>query len=230
METKPELVRILNERFNKILCVSGISILPFRNTDSEMHANMTGELRIRIAQFLWVSFMGLQLYADPYTDMLLKSALAIDKLWIYYRGINQSKTAAVRTEDDIEVLPSTAFDAGLCMTQAMTLSVNINFHRLIRLVSDLLISFGWSHYGNKDQNEMLHKRTKMCVSSTNHWYLQIGLQILSLRTISMYSSAEDRNDSGINKLEGFEYVNDFQDSDTVPGIVTTTPYQIFEGT
>eukprot|EP00171_Calliarthron_tuberculosum_P002728 IDg2728t1 len=104
------------------------------NCADEKHANMTGKLRRSIAPFLWVALMGLHPEAIPDEDLLLQSALAMDRFQTLIRSINMSEDAGDRSENEIGRIQSIAFGSCLWLSKALRLPISTKLHRVMRHV------------------------------------------------------------------------------------------------
>eukprot|EP00171_Calliarthron_tuberculosum_P003409 IDg3409t1 len=181
-----ELVRIANSRFRSLQHLSSVYILPFRRNSDEKHASMTGKIRRKIAPFLWVTLLGLQPGASPDHDVLLQSALALDRFQTVLRGVNMCSSSARRTATEINAIQHVAFHACLWLAHALAVPISTKLHRSMRHVSDALFMFGCSRRGDSDSNETLHKATKNSISASNRKLEQIASQVLLNRSIASF--------------------------------------------
>eukprot|EP00171_Calliarthron_tuberculosum_P022772 IDg22772t1 len=170
---------------------------------------MTGSLRRKITPFLWVSLMGLQPGTAPDEDLLLQSALALNKFQILVRGINLPKASSQRTIESIQEIQQVGFNCGLWLSRALDISVSTKIHRCMRHIADHLLRFGCGRRGDTDRNETMHKDTKDCIDGTNRKLPQIAVQLLTMRTVSSfcnpiafeYSSVEFDMEDNISAID-----------------------------
>eukprot|EP00171_Calliarthron_tuberculosum_P021954 IDg21954t1 len=111
---------------------------------SEKHASMTGKIRRMIAPFLWVALLGLQPEGTPDKDVLLQSALALDRFQSLLKGINMRTSNAKRTTEDISKIQRFAFDSCLWLSHALAIPISTKLHRSMRHMADALFMFGCS--------------------------------------------------------------------------------------
>ncbi len=182
--TKSDLVRISNQRFYDLPRIASLNIAPFRSTEKEVHAGMTGRDRREIAPFLWVALMGLQPSTNPDDDTLLQAALLLNEVQIHLRGVNLPRSSRVRTSQQIEDLKNLCFDAGVTLSQSVSVPISTKFHRTMRHIGDHLHLFGCSRLGESEENEAMHKPTKQSYNATNKKADIIGPQLLAVRPIA----------------------------------------------
>eukprot|EP00171_Calliarthron_tuberculosum_P022899 IDg22899t1 len=196
-----EIVRTANSRFRNFKHITGVHLKPFRASSEEKHASMTGKIRRDIAPFLWVALLGLQPLTNPDLDLLLQIALALDHFNYLIREINQHDDRGHRTEEYIDNIQNTAFNACLWLSKSLVIPISAKLHRLMRHVQNHFFQFRCAKRGDSDTSETKHKETKSTIEASNHRLPQIATQILSVRTIApvvsnfTISAENDKNDS-----------------------------------
>lgn len=123
-----KLVCATNQRFIDLSLWCSFNLALFRAGPDERHANMTGELRRQLTSFLWIALLDLQLHTLLDNDMIGQAVL------IQLRGINMPKNATKRTKQEIQKLVKLRFQTGIYVSQALAISINTIFHRLMRHV------------------------------------------------------------------------------------------------
>ena len=185
MLSKMALVRIANQRYRDLpRACTPTSLSPFRSSDSEKHANMTGVLRRQITPMVWVVLNGLQLLARPDDDAILAGALYLNAFQFHFHCINMKKGSENRSLEQIKEIQRLAFESGLYLTQALGLNLSTKAHRMMHHVTDALTNYGCSRRGNSDANETLHKNAKRCYRSTNQHHIKLAEQLLQIRSIA----------------------------------------------
>eukprot|EP00171_Calliarthron_tuberculosum_P010077 IDg10077t1 len=162
----------------------GLQVSPFRAGPGEVHAHMTGTLRMRMTPYYWIALLGLQPNVQPDDDMVLQAALAMNRVQTLLRGVNKNSKAMFKSEVDILEIEHYAFRTGLYLSQSLGIPISTKLHRLMRHTGQHMRMFGCARRGDTDTNEVMHKTTKSAYAGTNHKANIIAKQLLTVRTAS----------------------------------------------
>lgn len=141
---------------------------------AEKQEGMSGLLRREIAPFLWYCLMGLHVDSTPDEDPLVQAALLLDRVQREVGGINKPASSAFRSLREIKALQELCFDAGKLVAESLGIRANTKLHRIMRHVEDHLTNFGCLRKGATDDNETMHKSTKVAYHSSNHHLSEIA--------------------------------------------------------